>query len=67
MIVVTSKYINFFLTFSDNGQEFFPGYQGYGDFYPGPVPEGHPMGFLPPSGRGTPPLGMEHPLSRGKY
>ena len=25
------------------------------------------MNFLPPSGRGTPPLGMELPLSRGMY
>ena len=53
--------------FSDNGQDFVPGYQGYGEFYPGPVPEGYPMNFLPPSGRGTPPLGMEHPLSRGRH
>lgn len=40
--------------FAENGQEFYPGYQGYGDFFGG---QGQPDGmtFLPPS-QGTPPL-----------
>ncbi|KAI8782500.1 LIM/homeobox protein Lhx1, partial [Biomphalaria glabrata] len=51
-----------------NGAEFYPGYQGYGEFFMGQPQDGPPPGltFLPPS-QGTPPLNMEpgmHPASR---
>ncbi|OWF41151.1 LIM/homeobox protein Lhx1 [Mizuhopecten yessoensis] len=50
--------------FSDNGQEFYAGYQGYGDFFPGQGEPGGPgnLSFLPPSSRGTPPLNLDQPL-----
>ncbi|GFR65633.1 LIM/homeobox protein Lhx5 [Elysia marginata] len=51
-------------THSDNnGGDFYPGYQGYGEFFMGQHPDGPPPGltFLPPS-QGTPPLNMEPPM-----
>ncbi|RUS76866.1 hypothetical protein EGW08_015376, partial [Elysia chlorotica] len=47
----------------DNGGDFYPGYQGYGEFFMGQHPDGPPPGltFLPPS-QGTPPLNMEPPM-----
>ncbi|XP_062589850.1 LIM/homeobox protein Lhx5-like [Saccostrea cucullata] len=49
--------------FSENGQDFYPGYQGYNDFFPGQGDGGPPpMNFLPPTSQGTPPLSMEQSL-----
>ncbi|KAK3774073.1 hypothetical protein RRG08_030155 [Elysia crispata] len=47
----------------DNGGDFYPGYQGYGEYFMGQHPDGPPPGltFLPPS-QGTPPLTMEPPM-----
>lgn len=47
----------------DNGGDFYPSYQGYGEFFMGQHPDGPPPGltFLPPS-QGTPPLNMEPPM-----
>lgn len=51
----------FFIT--ENGQDFYPGYQGYNDFFPGQGDGGPPpMNFLPPTSQGTPPLSMEQSL-----
>lgn len=55
-MVICGKY-NFFLLFSDNGQEFYPGYQGYNEFFLGQGQDGS-IGFLPPS-QGTPPLTLD--------
>ncbi|KAL5017473.1 hypothetical protein ScPMuIL_007062 [Solemya velum] len=54
--------------FSDNGQEvFYPGYQGYSDFFPGQG-QGQDgpgnMNFLPPS-QGTPPLNIDQQMHPG--
>ncbi|XP_012945900.1 LIM/homeobox protein Lhx5 [Aplysia californica] len=48
---------------TDNGADFYPGYQGYGEFFMGQPQDGPPPGlpFLPPS-QGTPPLNMEPPM-----
>lgn len=48
--------------FSENGQEYYPGYQGYNDFFPGQ--DGGPgnMNFLPPSSQGTPPLNLDQQM-----
>lgn len=47
---------------SENGQEYYPGYQGYNDFFPGQ--DGGPgnMNFLPPSSQGTPPLNLDQQM-----
>lgn len=47
---------------SENGQEYYPGYQGYNDFFPGQ--DGGPgnMNFLPPTSQGTPPLNLDQPM-----
>lgn len=55
---------------SDSGGDFYPGYQGYNEFFPGQGPPDGPgnMNFLPPSSQGTPPLSMDqqmHPA--GEY
>lgn len=51
------------LSFTENGQDFYPGYQGYNDFFPGQGDGGPPpMNFLPPTSQGTPPLAMDQPL-----
>ncbi|XP_046351575.1 LIM/homeobox protein Lhx1-like isoform X1 [Haliotis rufescens] len=42
---------------ADNGQEFYPGYQGYNEFFLGQGQDGS-IGFLPPS-QGTPPLTLD--------
>jgi hypothetical protein len=57
-----------FFFLSENGQDFYPGYPGpgFGDFFPGQGPEMPPgMALLPPQGRGTPPLVMEHQMHPG--
>ncbi|XP_064612413.1 LIM/homeobox protein Lhx1-like [Liolophura sinensis] len=51
--------------FSDNGQEFYPGYQGYNEFFPGQPGEPGGLPFLPPTSQGTPPLGMDPGLHPG--
>ncbi|BFZ18288.1 hypothetical protein BsWGS_21327 [Bradybaena similaris] len=53
----------------DNGADFYPSYQGYGEFFMGQPQDGPPPGltFLPPS-QGTPPLNMDgsmHPAGLG--
>ncbi|XP_060584846.1 LIM/homeobox protein Lhx1-like [Ruditapes philippinarum] len=56
--------------FNENGQDFYPGYPGpgFGDFFPGQGPEMPPgMALLPPQGRGTPPLVMEHQMHPGGH
>lgn len=56
------KRISFFFI-TENGQDFYPGYQGYNDFFPGQGDGGPPpMNFLPPTSQGTPPLSMEQSL-----
>lgn len=55
--------------FNENGQDYYPGYPGpgFGDFFPGQGPD------MPPNmpmlshhpGRGTPPMGMDHPMLPG--
>ncbi|XP_074642678.1 LIM/homeobox protein Lhx5-like [Tubulanus polymorphus] len=48
--------------FGDNGQDFYPPYQGYGDFFPGQG-QGEPgMNFLPATG----PAGLEHAMPPAK-
>ncbi|KAK3599099.1 hypothetical protein CHS0354_024436 [Potamilus streckersoni] len=48
----------------NDGSDYYQGYQGYGDFYPG-QDHGGPVNFLPPSARGTPPLNLEHHMHSG--
>lgn len=58
----------FILYISENGQEYYPGYQGYNDFFPGQ--DGGPgnMNFLPPSSQGTPPLNLDQQMHHsGKH
>ncbi|KAL3858232.1 hypothetical protein ACJMK2_012829 [Sinanodonta woodiana] len=46
--------------YNENEPDMFPGYQPYGNFFPGQVPEGPGnLTFLPPNSRDSPPLGME--------
>lgn len=52
--------------FSDNGQEFYPGYQTYNEFFPGQGQEGPGnINFLPPTSQGTPPISLEQTLHPG--
>lgn len=51
------------LFLTDSGGDFYPGFNGYAEFFMGQHPDGpHPgLTFLPPS-QGTPPLNMDAPL-----
>ncbi|GAB1597523.1 LIM/homeobox protein Lhx1-like [Argonauta hians] len=52
--------------FSDNGQDFYPGYQAYNEFFPGQGQEGPGnINFLPPTSQGTPPISLEQSLHPG--
>ncbi len=48
--------------FSDNG-DFYPGYPGYNDFYPGQGQDGN-VNFLPPNGPGGPLDQVPHPAGK---
>lgn len=57
-----SYVISISFIFSDNG-DFYPGYPGYNDFYPGQGQDGN-VNFLPPNGPGGPLDQVPHPAGK---
>ena len=57
------------LTFSENEQDMYPGFQGFTNFFPGQGPDGPGnMNFMVPNPQSTPPHGMDPAMrSRGLY
>ena len=53
------------MSISDNG-DFYPGYAGYNDFYPGQGQDGN-VNFLPPNGPGGPLDQVPHPAGKHTF